>query len=143
MTVGTFTGGYTLRRVGRGEYQYIPDPGDPLTFTRPDGMPVAVSKMFGTTDLGSVPRIFWWIPGLAPNDMERASIVHDALYLDHKAGLDVFGFRESNRVLGEALVAEGYAPWKAWVLRKVCDWFGRRVWDMPAAQAYLEGRPWK
>lgn len=125
---GTFTGGYTLRRIKRGLYLYIPDKGDPLTFTRPNGERIAIAEMILTTDLGSTPRLVWWIPGLAPNDLERPSIVHDALYERHHAG-GKENFAEANLILGEACRAEGYSRFLSWLVRRCCDWFGRRIWN--------------
>lgn len=132
--VGRFLGGYTLRRLRRGLYLYIPDQA-PLTFERPNGQWIVVSEHLMTTDLGSVPRWLWWLPGLAPNDLERPSIVHDALYDRHKLGDDRIGFTEANQVLYEACIAEGYGHSMAWAIREACNRFGRPVWDGPRVTA--------
>ncbi len=143
--IGSFSGGYTLRRVNVGEYLYRPDP-IPLAFTRPNGQQIVVDEMLGTTDLGSTPRIIWWIPGLSPNDIERPAIVHDFLYLRHHAGLPTPTFQECNRILAEACIAEGYSRSMAWLIRVMADAFGREWWDHDLAEKWhitgKPGRPW-
>ena len=127
--IGYFEGGYTLRRVKAGEWLYIPDAGDPLRFIRPDGSAVVVGETMLTTDMGSVPRLFWWLPGFAPSDMERPSVIHDALFERKHGGAPSQSFEETNAILAEALVAEGYPRWKARLLRWGCDTFGKRLWN--------------
>lgn len=149
MSTGMWTNitGYTLKPTGRsGEYLYLPDPVAPLTFTRPNGERLAVVEMFGTTDLGSVPRLFWWFPGFAPADLVPAALLHDALFLDHKTGLDRWGdasFQTANEVLYEGLVAAGYPAWKARLCRWGCNTFGKGIWNTPAPRGQNRmGRPW-
>lgn len=127
--IGRFEGGYTLRRIKRGLYLYIPDPSSPLTFVRPNGERIEIEEAVLTTDLGSTPRCVWWVPGLAPNDIERPAIIHDAIYERHHAGLPTYSFAEANLILGEAARAEGYSRFMAWLVRRCCDWFGRGIWN--------------
>ena len=127
---GQILGRYKLERIARGIYLYFPEPNDPLRFVRPNGETIIVDQMLGTTDLGSIPRLFWSVPGFAPNDIARPSIIHDHLYLQNHAGLSLYDFEEANEILFEAIVAEGYpARWKAAAMRWGCDQFGRSHWD--------------
>lgn len=126
-----FTGSYDLIRYPSwppGIFEYQPEPGNPLTFTRPDGRVIVLAYAF-QTDLASTPRILWPIYGLAPFDMERPALVHDALFEIHHAGHELYGFRESNLVLQEACRVEGYSRPMAWSIRKACDWFGYGIWS--------------
>jgi hypothetical protein len=101
---------------------------EPLVFTRPDGLTIALPERF-LTDLASTPRVVWPIHGLAPADMERPSLAHDWLYVSHHRGVGILGFSESNRVLQEACLCEGYSRPMAWAVRRACDLFGRGIWN--------------
>ena len=122
-----FTGTYTLRRLRRGVYQYIPDPDDPLRFTRPDGTFVELRRRI-TTDLASVPRICWWIPGFAPADLERPALIHDAAFEANHDGEPWTDFETANLLLWEGCRAEGYSRLRAWLVWAGVSLFGRRVW---------------
>lgn len=126
--LGSFAGGYVLAPVRPLLWEYRPVPWDPLRFTRPGGSVITLPDPF-ETDLGTIPRALWSIPGFAPADLEAPAIVHDWLYQAHHDGRDVLGFAESNRVLYEACRAWGYSRCQAWVIREACDLFGRRYWD--------------
>ena len=131
MPAGAFSGDYDLRRypgMPVGIFWYEPNEFDPLKFARPGGGTVTLAERF-LTDLASTPRIVWPVHGLAPQDMERPSLVHDWLYTAHHQGRDVYDFRESNRVLQEACLTEGYSRPMAWSIRVACDLFGRSIWD--------------
>lgn len=134
--VGRFENSYMLRRIKRGLWLYVPDAGLPLTFVRPSGERIEITEVVLTTDLGSTPRIAWWIPGLAPNDIERPAIVHDAIYERHHAGIPGYGFAEANLILAEACRAEGYSRLMSWFVRRMCDWFGRPIWNAGGRAAY-------
>ncbi len=126
-----FTGSYDLLRYPtwpHGIFEYQPESGNPLTFTRPDGRKVVLPYSF-QTDLASTPRIIWPVYGLAPFDMERPALIHDALFEMHHAGVELYGFEESNRVLQEACRVEGYSRPMAWAIRRACDLFGWGIWN--------------
>jgi hypothetical protein len=124
--IGSFSGVCRTVRLRRGVWRYDPVPDRPLTFTRPSGEKVVVDEKALTTDRATIPRIFWW--WLAPNDIEQASVVHDAIYERHHRGVDSHGFREANRILAEGCRAEGCSRLTCWLVRKACDWFGGRIW---------------
>jgi hypothetical protein len=126
--VGTFRGTYTLRRIGPRVYRYIPDPADPLTFVRPDGGSVTLAREI-ETDLASVPRVCWWVPGFAPADLERPALIHDAAFQCHHEGADWTDFPTANLLLWEGCRAEGYTRLRAWLIWAGVTLFGRRVWE--------------
>lgn len=129
--IGHFTGLYDLIRYPswpEGIFEYQPDPITPLTFIRPDGHWITLDQPF-QTDLASTPRCVWWVYGLAPQDLERPALAHDWLYTQHHAGHDIYGFKESNRVLQEACRAEGWSRLLSWTVRTACDVFGMPIWD--------------
>lgn len=124
-----FGGDYALTRHSRGVYIVHPVASDPLYYVRPNGDRIIVQGMVLTTDLGSVPRLFWAIPGFAPNDMERPAILHDLLFEMHHAGSTTYTLSEVNQILCEGLIDEGYSRWKARLIRWSCNVFGKRAWE--------------
>jgi hypothetical protein len=126
--VGEFRGTYTLRRIGRGTYRYLPDPDDPLRFVRPDGLGSITLAREIETDLASVPRICWWVPGFAPADLERPALIHDAAYQCHHEGADWTDRATADRMLWEGCRAEGYHRLAAWLVWAGVRLFGGRVW---------------
>jgi hypothetical protein len=63
---------------GDGTFVYVPTPGNPLTFTRPDGTTITPTMIY--TDGGSVPSIGRVFSGLTPWNYAPAYIVHDWLF---------------------------------------------------------------
>jgi hypothetical protein len=58
------------------------------------------------TDGGSIPRIFWSVPGYSPWGIGPAYIIHDWLFTAHHcsaAGYDLMHFEDSARVMGETI----------------------------------------
>lgn len=58
------------------------------------------------TDGGSIPRIFWWVPGYSPWGIGPAYIIHDWLFAAHHcsaAGYEQVHLEDSARILGEAI----------------------------------------
>jgi hypothetical protein len=58
------------------------------------------------TDGGSVPRVFWNIPGLSPWSFGPAYVVHDYIFAVHRCGWDdpvvsQIKFEESAEILAE------------------------------------------
>jgi hypothetical protein len=64
---------------GDGTFVYVPTPGNPLTFTRPDGKTKIEPTMI-YTDGGSVPSLARAFTGLTPWNYAPAYIVHDWLF---------------------------------------------------------------
>ena len=58
---------------------------DPLSF-QPSFMSSAIIPEDMYTDGGSVPRVFWSIPGLSPWGLGPAYIVHDWIFEVHRCG---------------------------------------------------------
>ena len=90
--------------------------GDALSF-RPSFMttPIVPDEMY--TDGGSVPRVFWSIPGLSPWALAPAYIIHDWIFFVHRCNppnvpdeVRNITFRQSALILaeiGKALVEHG------------------------------------
>jgi hypothetical protein len=73
------------------------------------------------TDLASIPRPFWAIPGFSPFDrIARPAVLHDKLYTDGaKMGLTR---RDADDILAAAMLADG----EGWFVRHVV-WAAVRV----------------
>jgi hypothetical protein len=101
--------------IGEDKFIYHPR-GEPLSF-RPSFMttPIVPETMF--TDGGSVPRVFWGIPGLSPWGLGPAYIIHDWLFFVHRcnppnvpAEVRAIDFDKSALILaeiGKALIEHG------------------------------------
>lgn len=121
---GRFSGSLVVMWVGEGgpsgdgKFVFVPRPGAPLTFTRPNGnQPATVIKpgiMY--TDGGSVPRGAQIFKGLSPWGYAPAYMIHDWLFearhclLDGERnprfdGLEDVTFEDSAKILGEAIQA--------------------------------------
>lgn len=80
----------------------------PYHLKTPDGDEwVDVPKGF-ITDFGSIPQVFWNIPGLSPfGHYRRAYAVHDKLFvapvIRTATGVRICSFSEANRILREAM----------------------------------------
>lgn len=128
MNRGSFSGGYCLREADTSAwFRYVPDPGDPLAFTRPDGTRIVLDEEF-ETDGATTPRFLRFIRWLDPfASWMKSALVHDHLWeIRHREG--AMGFFESNAVLHEGCLSLGLAPWKAWLVRRAVDAFGWWVW---------------
>ncbi|MFW2440396.1 MAG: hypothetical protein ACN4GR_13615 [Arenicellales bacterium] len=58
------------------------------------------------TDGGSIPRIFWSVPGYSPWGIAPAYIIHDWLFVAHHCGIPDYKsvtFTESSRFMGESI----------------------------------------
>jgi hypothetical protein len=119
---GSFTGSLFVMWVGEGsgsggdgKFVFVPDPRDPLTFTRPTHGPAKTIRpgvMY--TDGGSVPRIAQIFKGFSPWGYAPAYMVHDWVFTAHHclhdnqsnaqyqqvAGVE---FEDSAAILGEAI----------------------------------------
>src|SRR5262245_52990257 len=89
---------------------------DPLSF-RPSFMNTLIVPDDMFTDGGSVPRVFWGIPGLSPWGLGPAYIIHDWLFFVHRCSppnvpeeVRKIDFDQSARILaeiGKALIEHG------------------------------------
>lgn len=86
---------------------------------------VTIDRPFDT-DGATIPRVFWWIPGLAPFDWRKAAILHDWLWECRKSGRLQSNFATSNRLLRQAIVALGWSrplAWIVWFFVTTCGWW--------------------
>lgn len=89
---------------GDGRFVFIPNPKDPLTFTRRDesgkvlGSPIRPEMMY--TDGGSIPRLATAFKGLSPWGYAPAYMVHDWLFIANHCNIDGTPTVEEKRVSG-------------------------------------------
>ena len=119
--VGRFDGNIFVMWVGEGDgsgdgrFLYVPDPNDPLTFTRGAGGPHGVIRpemMY--TDGGSTPRVVQIFEGFSPWGYAPAYMIHDWLFVARACNLDgaptpgearlaAMEFQESAEIMAEAI----------------------------------------
>ena len=77
-------------RMGDGEFVYVPNPRDPLTFTRkaPDGSTQQIRPQMMYTDGGSIPRAGQFFNGFSPWGYAPAYMIHDWLFVARHCNLD-------------------------------------------------------
>jgi hypothetical protein len=76
-----------FRWIGRRKISLFYRPGkDPLWF-KPSFLKGRITPVEMYTDGGSVPRVFWNIPGLSPWALGPAYVIHDYIFLVHRCGL--------------------------------------------------------
>ncbi len=121
---GHFTGSVFVMWVGEGNgsgdgnFLFVPDPKDPLTFTRPDpqshGAVIKPGLMY--TDGGSIPKIAQVFNGFSPWGYAPAYMIHDWLFVGRHCLVDGetgsrfaqirdVDFTDSATILGEAIRA--------------------------------------
>lgn len=101
---GQFEGVVEIRWLRPDRFLFVPYPPNPLRFTTADGQVLEPKPMY--TDGGSIPRIFWWVPGYSPWGIGPAYIIHDWIFMAHHcsmAGYDQVHFEDSARILGETI----------------------------------------
>jgi hypothetical protein len=102
--VGKFAGAVELRWLGADRFLFVPDENDPLRFTGPDGKVYQPQPIY--TDGGSIPRIFWSVPGYSPWALGPAYVIHDWLFMAHHCqtqGYTTTTFEDSARVMAESI----------------------------------------
>jgi hypothetical protein len=115
---------------------------DPLWFkpaSWPKGTRIEPTDMY--TDGGSVPRVFWNLPGLSPWGFGPAYIIHDYIFAVHRCGwndplVQQIKFEESAEILaevGKALIERKLIKHDAldaivWAVRTQ---YARTLWDTP------------
>jgi hypothetical protein len=101
---GRFEGVVEIRWLRPDRFLFVPNPGDPLRFTTAEGRVFEPKPMY--TDGGSIPRIFWSVPGYSPWGIGPAYIIHDWLFMAHHcgtAGYEQVDFEASARIMGESI----------------------------------------
>lgn len=141
---GALSGRVLVEWVAEDAFIYRPDP-DPkkrLSFT-PSFMTTAIVPDLMYTDGGSIPRIFWSIPGLSPWGLGPAYIIHDWIFLVHRCGRDAppevkaINFDQSAQILaevGKSLVDAGLIQHNkleeiVWAIQTK---YARDIWERPA-----------
>lgn len=79
--VGAFDGSLDVRWIKPDKFIYMPSKEDPLRFITSDRKVIIPQMMY--TDGGSIPRLFWSIPGYSPWGFAPAYIIHDWLFEAH------------------------------------------------------------
>ena len=114
---------------------------NPVSF-KPSFMAAAIVPDDMYTDGGSIPRVFWNVPGLSPWGLGPAYIMHDWIFRVHRCDLDApqevkaITFEQSAQILAEvaqALAAAGLIENDrlseiVWAIRTR---YARRIWDRP------------
>ena len=103
--VGQFEGVVDVRWLEPDLFLFVPNKDNPLRFTTADGTRVIMPKAM-YTDGGSIPRIFWSIPGYSPWGLAPAYIIHDWIFMTHHCGTigyENIYFADSSRFMGESI----------------------------------------
>ena len=122
-----------------------------LSFT-PSFMSTAIVPGDMYTDGGSVPRIFWSVPGLSPWGLGPAYIVHDWIFEVHRCHrpappeLTNMTFEQSAQALAEVakalaeagLIDHNRAPEVVWAIQ---THYARDIWNRPATEAECRSPP--
>jgi hypothetical protein len=115
---------------------------NPLSF-QPSFMTTAIVPENMYTDGGSIPRIFWSIPGLSPWGLGPAYIIHDWIFEVHRCHRPAppevanITFEQSALILAEVgkalieahLIQHDMLPEIVWGVRTR---YARDLWDSPA-----------
>ena len=135
---GEFRGSLDVRWVKPDKFLYIPNKDDPLRFIT-SKRTFQAEKMY--TDGGSIPRLFWSVPGYSPWGYGPAYIIHDWLFEAHYCDLPDYrdiSFQDSARLLAEGiktLMEANVAPLDEttmWAIYEaVRSPIARDVWDKP------------
>ena len=102
--VGKFEGSLDVRWIKPDRFIYIPDKDDPLRFSTSDKKRIEPGRMF--TDGGSIPRLFWSVPGYSPWGYAPSYIIHDWLFEAHHCNISEYkdiSFDDSARLLAEGI----------------------------------------
>ena len=130
--------------IGEDDFVYRKLGSEPLTFKASFlATPIVPDDMY--TDGGSVPRIFWNVPGLSPWGLGPAYIMHDWVFITHRCQWpDVpeeirrITFEQSARILAEVgaslvdagLIENDRLAEVVWAVRTR---YARALWDTPGS----------
>jgi len=112
---------------------------NPLSF-KPSFLNTPIVPITMYTDGGTIPRIFWSIPGLSPWGLGPAYVIHDYLFLVHRCHVPAppevaaINFEQSAQVLAEVgkslieagLVEDNKLEEIVWAIRTK---YARDIWD--------------
>jgi hypothetical protein len=138
---GLFSGHVVVEWVQQDYFVYRQQRSRPFSFT-PSFMRTAIVPEDMYTDGGSVPQVFWNIPGLSPWALGPAYIIHDWLFAVHRCNRPAppevrqINFEQSALILAEiakGLAAEGLLrdnliPQVVWAIQTR---YARDLWDRP------------
>jgi hypothetical protein len=138
---GVLKGRVVVQWASQDEFIYLKG-SNPLSF-KPSFMNTAIVPETMYTDGGSIPRIFWSIPGLSPWGLGPAYIIHDWLFLVHRcqrpapAEVAAITFEQSAQILAEVgkslvvagLIKDNQLEQIVWAIRTK---YARDIWDRPA-----------
>jgi len=82
---GKFSGTVDVRWIKPDRFIFVPNSADPMQFLTASNRPIRPNIMY--TDGGSVPRLFWNVPGYSPWGYAPAYIVHDWLFHAHHCAI--------------------------------------------------------
>ena len=102
--------------------------------------PITPKDMY--TDGGSIPRVFWGIPGLSPWGLGPAYIIHDWIFEVHRCKwpelveVQNISFKQSAQILAEVgkdlidkgLIAHDLLPQITWAVQTR---YAQTLWDQP------------
>ncbi|HEY8012146.1 MAG TPA: DUF1353 domain-containing protein [Rudaea sp.] len=100
---GEFKGDLDVRWIEPNQFIYMPSEENPLRFTTSDQRVIQPQKMY--TDGGSIPQLFWGVPGLSPWGYAPAYIIHDWLFEAHHC--DIPAYRDITFERSASILAEG------------------------------------
>jgi hypothetical protein len=137
---GELKGDVEVRWVGQDRFIYLKTE-NPLSF-KPSFMNVAIVPDVMFTDGGSIPQVFWGIPGLSPWGLGPAYIIHDWIFEVHRCGRDAppevkaITFDQSALILAEVgkeliragLIRDDMLDAIVWAVRTR---YARSLWDRP------------
>ena len=140
---GDLSGVVTVEWDKQDNFIYRPEKGKELSF-QPfawRGTDKRITPKLMYTDGGSVPRVFWNIPGLSPWGFGPAYVIHDYIFAVHRCGwpdpvVSQIKFEESAEILaevGKVLIETGLIKDDAlnaiiWAVRTQ---YARNLWDTP------------
>lgn len=152
---GVFQGAVDVRWVKPDRFIYMPDKDDPLRFTTAEGRVLQPLTMY--TDGGSIPRLFWSVPGYSPWGYAPAYVIHDWLFLAHHCRFGAYAditFERSAQVLAEGiktLMEAGDAAREETILWSIYEavrspvartlWDSDGACDLPAARDFTAQPP--
>ena len=140
---GDLRGRVIIEWTSEDAFIYRPDPNPlkRLSF-QPSFLNTPIIPDLMYTDGGSIPRIFWSIPGLSPWGLGPAYIVHDWLFLVHRCHrtappeVAAITFEQSAQILAEVgkqlidhqLVQNNKLEEIVWAIQTK---YARDIWDSP------------
>lgn len=102
--VGSFSGDLVVQWVAPNYFIYRQSTERPLVYTTSTGVKIQPRTMY--TDGGSIPRLFWSAPSLAPWDFGPGYVIHDWLFEQHhcrESDWISFDLKRAADILAEAM----------------------------------------